>query len=219
MDSGRKASLCHGEHIRVRRMSCRLLEGFTFSSAGLTGKGVEHYRIGRQQSRDFSTRHALDFAMLRPCNARGAILGSATGANVRWTMTARHDEAQADTGASRRAITPLRKPRYRYVRPFIREQKPTRRAENYASASSRNSSNHAFNSASDRALGSMTSASESAHFRQRSNPGTCSGCGPIRSSRAWTSARISLDRFTLPTASFSSFWRASRSARRSAAFL
>jgi hypothetical protein len=30
MDSGPKASLCHGEHIRVHRMSCRLLEGFTF---------------------------------------------------------------------------------------------------------------------------------------------------------------------------------------------
>src|SRR5574340_316134 len=30
MDSGHKASLCHGEHIRVRGMSCRLFEGFTF---------------------------------------------------------------------------------------------------------------------------------------------------------------------------------------------
>ena len=39
MDSGRKANLCHGEHVRVHRMSCRLLEGFTLSSAGLTGKG------------------------------------------------------------------------------------------------------------------------------------------------------------------------------------
>ena len=30
MDSGPKASLCHGEHVRVQRMSCRVLEGFTF---------------------------------------------------------------------------------------------------------------------------------------------------------------------------------------------
>ncbi len=29
MDSGPKASLCHGEHIRVQRMSCRVIEGFT----------------------------------------------------------------------------------------------------------------------------------------------------------------------------------------------
>ncbi len=29
MDSGPKASLCHGKHIRVRRMSCRVIEGFT----------------------------------------------------------------------------------------------------------------------------------------------------------------------------------------------
>jgi hypothetical protein len=29
MDSGPKASLCHGEHIRVQRKSCRVIEGFT----------------------------------------------------------------------------------------------------------------------------------------------------------------------------------------------
>jgi hypothetical protein len=85
MDSGRKASLCHDEHVRAHRMSCRLLEGFTFSSAGLTGKGVEDYRIGRWRSRDFSTGRPPDIEMLRLRNARNAIRGRRTRPRENWS--------------------------------------------------------------------------------------------------------------------------------------
>src|SRR6266542_4467057 len=40
MDSGPKASLCHGEHVRARRMSCRMFEGFTFIHRVDDRKGI-----------------------------------------------------------------------------------------------------------------------------------------------------------------------------------
>lgn len=55
MDSGPEASLCHGEHIRVQRMSCRVIEGFTLVHR-INRKGLEQYRIGRLRSRNFSTQ-------------------------------------------------------------------------------------------------------------------------------------------------------------------
>jgi hypothetical protein len=51
MDSGWKASPCHGEHNRKQRLSCRVTEGITLVHR-MIRKGCERYRNTGSQSRD-----------------------------------------------------------------------------------------------------------------------------------------------------------------------
>jgi hypothetical protein len=53
MDGGPKTDLCHGEHVRVQRVSCRGLEGFTFVHRVVTGKGMNRSESGARESRIF----------------------------------------------------------------------------------------------------------------------------------------------------------------------
>jgi len=79
MVSGPKASPCHGEHIRVQRLSCRVRECFTLVHRFDLKEG-ERYRNVGARSRDFS---AAAQKVLREYNAQNSWTGFSDSAV--WT--------------------------------------------------------------------------------------------------------------------------------------
>lgn len=79
MDSGLKASSCHGEHIRVQRLSCRVRECFTLVHRFELKEG-ERYRYVGVRSTHFS---AAAQKVLREYNAQ--ISGTGFGGSAVWT--------------------------------------------------------------------------------------------------------------------------------------